>query len=148
VGEALNGLGRYDEALASFNEAIKIQEAIRNSDTSNAFAADNLFESYLGAAVAYRGLADFGNSEAHFRRAFETEARRIRGKGDDLRLLAVAKAHLEYAEMLIAKNGGSRTARSELEGALATFEEAKGRGALDPAFVADYERTKQLLASA
>ncbi|MDI1240295.1 MAG: serine/threonine-protein kinase [bacterium] len=148
VGEALNDMARYAEALVSLNEAIKSQEAIRRSDPSNAFAADNLFESYLGAAVAYRGLAKFSDSEDFFRKAFETEAKLKRGKGDDLRLLAVAKTHLEYAQMLIAKNGRSRAARSELEAALATFEEAKGRGALDPAFIADYERTKQLLASA
>jgi tetratricopeptide (TPR) repeat protein len=148
VGEALNGLGRYDEALASFNEAIRIQEAVRDSDPSNAFAADNLFESYLGAAIACRGRDDFNESEAYFRRAFETEAKRNRGKGDDLRLLAVAKAHLEYAEMLIAKNGESKSARAELAEALAVFEEARARGALDPAFVADFERTKRLLGSA
>lgn len=146
-GEALNPLGRYSEALASFNEAIKIQEGIHSADPSNAFATDNLFESYVGAAIAYRGLAKFNDSESFFRKAFEIEAGIKRDIRDDLRRLIVAKAHLEYAQMLISKNGDYQAARPELSEALATFEEIRGRGALDPAFVADYERAKHLFAS-
>ena len=147
VGEALNGLTRYSGALDSFAEAIKIQDAIRNADPTNVFAADSLFESHLGVAIAYRGQGRLAESVSSFQKAFAIDAAIKRDKQDDIRKLVVAKARLEFAQTLLALGSRSAAARTELSTALAVFEETSARGALDPAFIADYEKTKQLLAS-
>jgi serine/threonine protein kinase len=147
IGEALNGLTRHNEALVSFGEAIKIQEAIKSTDPTNVFAADSLFESYVGVAIAYRGLGRLADSLSSFQRAFAIDADIKRDKQDDIRQLVVAKARLEFAQTLFAAGNRSAAARTELSTALTVFEEKNARGALDPAFIADYEKTKQLLAS-
>jgi len=61
--------------------------------------------------------------------------------------LYLAKAHLEYGEMLL-KKGVKDKARTELQTALAAFDEIQRAGALDPAFVPHHERIKALLARA
>ncbi len=149
IGEALSTSGRYEEAVKSFDQAIKIQESVRLSDPSNAFAADNLFDSYVGIAVALREMKEFNQAEVYFRKAFDLEAGTRRDKTDYLRRQAIAQAHLEFAQMLNARNSreAKAGAKSELEKAVATFEEALSANALDPAFMPDYERAKSMLAA-
>ena len=146
VGEALNSLERYEEAAASIVEAIKIQESIIAADPSNAFATDNLFESYIAMAMAYRGSSKFADSERYFKKAFETEAKLKRDKADHIRLLSVAKGHLEYAQLLSKMSGRSKDATREVSESLGTFENLKAGGSLDPAFIGDYERALALKA--
>lgn len=149
MGEALTAVGRHAEAVRSFDQAVKIQEAVRASDPSNAFAGDNLFDSYVGMAIAFREMKDFNQAETYFRKAFELEAAAKRDKTDYLRLQAIATARLEFAQMLNSRNLSEAKdgVKTELEKALATFEEARAANALDPAYMADYERAKSLLGS-
>lgn len=149
VGESLNGQKEYAKAATSFSEAIKIQEQIMASDPKNAFVADNLLESYAGAGVSYREMSNFDSAESYFARVFEIEKNLKHARTDFLRRLIIAKAHLEYAEMLLKNRGSGNTAaaKKELQTALDVFEDVKSARPIDPAMVEPYERIKTLLAS-
>lgn len=152
LGEALNLLREFDGAISEFQKAISIQEKIIESDPKNAFAADNLRDSYSGLAIAYREKNDLTKAEEYFRNALKLDSSQIRVHADTLQLLFVAAIRLEFAEMLIkranhAANNDMQEARSELQTALQIFETSSLEGNLDPAMVGAFERTKELLAN-
>ena len=148
IGEALTDLKQLDRALIEFNEAITIQERVFDDDPKNAFLADALGETYLGAAVLHRERSEYPKAESYFQKVFNIERSASRDKSDTLRRLYFAKAHLEYADLLLKKRGASENAKAELKLALAVFDEMNASGLLDPAFVPFYDRTKALLANA
>ena len=147
IAEALTDLKLLDRAVAEFDAVITIQERAFAEDPKNAFLADALHESYTGAGIAFRERSDYARAEAFFGKAFELERTTKRDSVDTLHRQYLAKAHLEYGEMLMKKGGAKEKARSELQTALAAFDEIQRAGALDPAFVPHHERTKTLLAS-
>ena len=148
IGEAATDLKQFDRALAEFNGAIAIQESLFAGDTKNAFLADALGETYLGAAVLHRERSDLRKAEFYFRKVFEMERSATRDKADTLRRLYFARAHLEYAELLMKKGEQGKNTEAELRQAVAEFDEMNANGSLDPAFVPFYIRAKTLLSSA
>ena len=147
IGEALTDLRQFDRALTELNEAIAVQERLFADDTKNAFLADALSESYLGAAVLHRERSELAKAEAYFRKVFELERDISTDAANTLRRHYIAKAHLEFAELLLRKGETSEKVKDELNAALGVFNEMNRNGSLDPAFAPHYERTKALLAS-
>ena len=147
IAEALTDLKQFQRAVSEFDAAITIQERAFSDDRENAFLADALHETYTGVGVAHRELSDYAHAEAFFRKAFELERTTKRDSVDTLHRQYLAKAHLEYGEMLMRKGGSREKARTELQTAMSAFDEIQRSGALDPAFVPHHERTKALLAS-
>ncbi len=145
VGEALTDLKQFDRALAEFNTAVEIQESVFAEDTKNAFLADALSETYSGLAVLHRERSEYAKAESYFQKVFEMERDTSSDAANTLRRLYTAKAHLEYAELLLRRNGPGEKARSELQKALAIFNETNASGSLDPAFIPFHERAKALL---
>ena len=148
IGEALTDLKQFDRALVELNKAIAIQERLFADDTKNDFLADALGESYLGAAVLHRERFEFAKAETYFRKVFELERDASTDAANTLRRLYIAKAHLEFAELLLRKGMAGERVKGELNAALKVFDEMSRNGSLDPAFVPHYERTKALLARA
>lgn len=152
LGEALNLLKEFDRAISEFQEAISIQENIIANDPKNAFAADNLRDSYSGIAIAFREKNAFPESEGFFRKALKLDSGRIRAHADTLQRLYNASIRMEFAELLMkrakgAENSDLQEARSELQTALQIFETSSLEGNLDPAMAGAFERTKELLAN-
>jgi tetratricopeptide (TPR) repeat protein len=149
---ALNLLKEFDRAISEFQEAISIQENIIANDPKNAFAADNLRDSYSGIAIAFREKNAFPESEGFFRKALKLDSGRIRAHADTLQRLYNASIRMEFAELLMkrakgAENSDLQEARSELQTALQIFETSSLEGNLDPAMAGAFERTKELLAN-
>ena len=148
IGEALTELRQFDRAFTELNEAIAIQERVFADDTKNAFLADALNESYLGAAVLHRERSEFSTAESFFRKVFEMERGTSRDAANTLRRLYFAKAHLEFAELLLRMGRAGDKVKAELTAALTVFDEMNKNGSLDPAFIPVYERTRSLLSRA
>ena len=144
IGEALTDLKQFDRALTELNEAVAIQGRLFENDTKNAFLADAMSETYSGLAVLHRERSEFGKAESYFQKVFDMERDVPRDAANALRRLYTAKAHLEYAELLLRRDGPGEKARSELQKALEVFDEMNANGSLDPAFVQFHERAKAL----
>jgi tetratricopeptide (TPR) repeat protein len=145
IGEALTDLRQFGRAAKEFDSAIAIQEQAFTGDTKNAFLADALHESYTGAGIVCRERSDWDAAESYFRKAFEIERSTRRDQIDSLHSLYMAKAHLEYGEMLMRKGGADEKAKFELQTALDAFDEIERSGAFDPAFVPHRDRLMALL---
>ena len=113
-------------------------------DPKNTFLADNLHDSYLGIAVAYREMPHYAKAEEYFQKAFEVERNSGSDNVDVIRTLYRAKTHLEYGEMLMRTERLGR-AEAELQTAMTVFDDLAAKGSLDPAFANDVERTRELL---